>query len=144
MDASIGASVVRPYVFPSVLNKVYSISDNSAKGHGSQGVYETGGQNYSPKDLAQFQKNYSLPITPIAVNIGGNNDSETCVIQSYKCSEANLDTQFITAVAQDLPTWFWSVNKVMRILSVGNVHGGSIHGVRMHSMRRYMAGGYVA
>jgi tripeptidyl-peptidase-1 len=107
MDRSFGAD--RPYVFPSVLNKVYSISDNSGKNRGSQSVFETTGQNYSPEDLALFQRNYSLPVAPIAFNIGGNNDSLTCKIQSYKCSEANLDTQFITAVAQDTPTWFWSV-----------------------------------
>jgi tripeptidyl-peptidase-1 len=112
MEASVGGSQDKPYVYPSVLSTLYGVGSNSANGHGSQSVFETAGQNYSPRDLTQFQKNYSLPVTPIAHNIGGQNDSETCVIQSYKCSEANLDTQQITAMAQDLPTWFWSVEKV--------------------------------
>ena len=98
----------RPWVYPSVLNRVYSIGSNSAQHHGSQGVYETGsGTNYSPDDLSLFQGFFNITQTPIARDIGGANSSAACKAINYKCSEANLDVQFITAVAQDLPTWFW-------------------------------------
>ena len=89
------------------LQNAYNIDkDTSALTHGSQSVFESLGQYYSPSDLTSFAKsnNYSL------VNVkdhGGHQSSAECESNPNNCGEANLDVQYITAVAQGVPTTFY-------------------------------------
>jgi tripeptidyl-peptidase-1 len=99
-----------PCCTPTLLNKVYNFTTNSGSGLGSQSVFETGTQTMSPADLAKFQTKYASMAAPqpIAHDIGGNVDDNTCKYLSFECGEANLDIQYIMAQAQDVPTTFWS------------------------------------
>ena len=65
----------------------------------------------SAADLAAFQKKYGVPDQKIAKDFGGNVDDDTCKFLGYECGEANLDIQYITAIGQGVPSWFWSTDK---------------------------------
>jgi hypothetical protein len=46
-----------------------------------------------------------LPLSadhPVDHNVGGNSDDDTCKFLGFECGEANLDIQYITAVAQQV------------------------------------------
>jgi len=91
------------------LQSAYKIdNDTSSLTHGSQSVFESLGQYYSPSDLTAFAKSNNY----IPVNItdeGGHQSSSECLSDPNSCGEANLDVQYITAVAPGIPTTFWYV-----------------------------------
>jgi len=80
-----------------------------------QSVFESLGQSYSPDDLTKFQETYNLPVQGVAEVIG-TNDPSTCVTNPDNCGEANLDVQYIMAMAQGSPTIYWSIDQ-----SVGDI-----------------------
>jgi len=74
-------------------------------------VYETIGQTFSPSDLTLFQKQFSLPLEPVSHVIGGHSDNHACATaHGNNCIEANLDVQYLMAVANNVPTtyYYWS------------------------------------
>jgi len=75
----------------------------------SQSVMGTAGQSYSPFDLTVFQTQYSLPVN--SLNLVGDNSPSDCTADLNNCFEANLDTQYINSIAEDAPTWFWSIDE---------------------------------
>ena len=77
---------------------------------GSQSVWESIDQDYSPQDLTDFQTNFQLPIEAVAKDIGGYNLSSTCVISPDDCGEANVDVQYMMAVSQVTPTVYYYDN----------------------------------
>jgi len=99
---------------PNFLHHYYNISTASgpppAPVLGSQSVFETG-QYASAKDLAQFQHTYGTPAVKVAKDVNGFMDDDTCEFLNFECSEANLDLQYITAIGERVPTWFWGNNK---------------------------------
>jgi len=99
-----------PCCTPAALREMYNIS-GSGDGLGSQSVFETAGQTMSAADLLAFQTKYGVPHHKVDRDIGGGIDDDTCKFLPYECGEANLDIQYITAVAQDVPTTFWSTSK---------------------------------
>jgi len=105
--ASGPAPIVTGSVTPALLNKYYNVASNGGKNLGSQSVYETINQDYSPDDLSLFQKNFGLPVEAIAQDIGGFNLSTTCTKSPDDCGEANLDVQYLMAVAQEVPTIYY-------------------------------------
>jgi len=56
--------------------------------------------------LTQFQKQYKVAQNAITKVVGTNHPA-TCSVNPNGCAEANLDVQYIMAVAQNAPTWFW-------------------------------------
>jgi len=95
-------------VTPKVLNSYYNITSNTvSQTKATQSLFESLGQSYSPDDLSQFQTLYSLPKDTLDTVIGTNNPS-ACKSNPNNCAEANLDVQYIMAVAQLAPTTFWS------------------------------------
>jgi tripeptidyl-peptidase-1 len=92
------ALLITNYAIPSVVVK------NKAT---TQAVFEAG-QSFSPTDLATFQKNYNVKSNPIT-NIIGPNKPNICPINPGLCDEANLDVEYLTAMAQGAPTTFWAV-----------------------------------
>ena len=69
-------SAVDNCVNPTLINKVYNISDyNSSSPTNSQAVASFLKQFFSPRDLSEFQTNFSLPAKPIAKVLGYNNES---------------------------------------------------------------------
>lgn len=87
------------------LNRVYDIKSNKAGPLATQGLYEALNQSWSPSDLLKFQRIFKLPEQPIVDNIGGHKYFANCTFGI--CGEANLDVQYIMAVAQDSPTTYY-------------------------------------
>jgi tripeptidyl-peptidase-1 len=99
-------------VTPQMLNSFYEIPSNDGKFHGSQSLYEALDQDYSPDDLHDFQLYFSLAVNPVALDINGHNSSTYCVVPinqtaNGNCTEANLDVQYIMAVAQNVSTVYY-------------------------------------
>eukprot|EP01040_Poterioochromonas_malhamensis_P002533 gene2533-2694_t len=94
-------------VTPALLNEYYHITSNKGNSKASQAVYESLEQYYSPNDLAQFEKTYGIPSQAVAYDIGGYESDSQCVQNSNNCAEANLDVQYLIAVAQGVPTTYW-------------------------------------
>jgi len=91
-----------------VLRKAYNLpADSGSQTHGSQAVFETDGQSYSPEDLSTFAKREGF-VAPKINDIGGHVVKDC---SGDECIEANLDVQYITGVAPKVPTTFWFVTK---------------------------------
>jgi len=72
------------------------------------GVFEALGQSYADADLAQFQSDYDLPRVKVAKIIGPN-DPSSCQSDPNNCVEAELDVEYILAMAQNAPLTYWSI-----------------------------------
>ena len=90
------------FVNPALINSFYGIGSNTGNTEGSQSVFATIGQNYSPNDLSQFQQQFGLPIQSVATNIGGNNDDSACASSVSDCSEANRKFKIYGLIRFDL------------------------------------------
>jgi tripeptidyl-peptidase-1 len=98
-------------VIPSVINQVYGVKSNKvATPKATQALFEALGQQYSPDDLTSFQQAYNLPTQKIS-KVVGTDDGSQCSWNPNACAEANLDVQYMMAVAQNSPTWFWSIDQ---------------------------------
>jgi tripeptidyl-peptidase-1 len=100
------------YITPSVIDRIYNIaaSAHDGKNYGSQAVYETIGQTFSPSDLEEFQTFFELRVQAVSEVIGGHSDNHACESNyANDCVEANLDVQYMMAVAQNVPTvyYYW-------------------------------------
>ena len=90
-----GASKCHNLVTPGVLAQRYKLSSSSANvASNSMAVAEFQGQYYKPTDLSTFSSACNKPVT-VAKTIGGNQDSAGI--------EAELDIEYIRAVASDVP-----------------------------------------
>jgi tripeptidyl-peptidase-1 len=95
-------------VTPAILNSYYNITSNTVSStKATQSLFESLGQSFSPSDLTQFQSLYKLPNDPLDTVIGPNTPTD-CTKNPNNCAEANLDVQYIMAVAQIAPTTYWS------------------------------------
>lgn len=92
---------------PAVLNELYAVPSNDGRNFGSQSVFETINETFSRADLTQFQTSFSLPLQQPSTIIGGHVDEGPCGGGFGNCGEANLDIQFIMAMAQSIPTTYW-------------------------------------
>lgn len=101
-------------VVPSLLNSFYNIGSNTGNNLTDQAVYAILDQTLSPSDLATFQQQFGLPLQPIASEVGGRVDDNACSLDINDCMEANLDVQYVMAVAQAVPTiyYYWTGNDV--------------------------------
>jgi tripeptidyl-peptidase I len=106
-SSNIFASVASGSVSPTLLNEFYNIRSNRGTTKSSQAVYETIGQNLSPKDLTRFQTYFGLPLEPVTTLIGGQVSDDLCIKSPESCTEANLDTQYLMAISQGSPTTHW-------------------------------------
>jgi subtilase family serine protease len=108
MRAAGYTSLYAGYITPGVLNAYYGITNNTGSTRTTQAVYETNGQTYSPKNLAQFQANYGLPQYKVSAVVGGHENSTLCSAgQTTPCDEANADIQYLMGVSQLTPTTYW-------------------------------------
>jgi len=94
---------------PALLSSFYKItSDTVASAKATQSLFEALKQYFSPTDLKSFQTQFRLPAQAITKVIGTNLPT-SCNSNPNNCVEANLDVQYIMAIAQGSPTWFWSI-----------------------------------
>jgi len=91
-----GASHCSKLVTPNVLEQRYKLtsSNGAAAGSNSMAVAEFQGQYYKPTDLSTFSSACGKTVE-VATTIGGNQDSAGI--------EAELDIEYIKAVAPDVP-----------------------------------------
>jgi tripeptidyl-peptidase-1 len=91
---------------PATLKSYYKVTGEGSTSV-SQSVVETINQVASPSDLATFQQEFSLPSQEIASDIGGHNSDLFCKINPNSCAEANLDVQYMMAMAPGTPLTYW-------------------------------------
>jgi len=95
-------------VTPQFINQFYNIKSNKGSAKATQSVFEDT-QDFSSTDLSTFQSTYNLPNQAVAKVVGPNDESQ-CDADPNNCGEANLDLQYMMAVAQNSPTWFWAID----------------------------------
>jgi subtilase family serine protease len=104
----VGLGSVSQYITPEFLNSHYNIIVNgsgSLAGFGSQLVYSTIGQSFSPSDLHTFQDTFGLPaLTPDTSTYDFNQmtqlyDSDAACKSVSNCVEGNLDVQYTLSVS---------------------------------------------
>jgi tripeptidyl-peptidase-1 len=95
-------------VGPSTLFTTYNIPSQAVANAGAtSGLFEAG-QYFVPLDIQEFQANFSIIANPVA-NVVGNNDPTQCS-NINNCAEAELDIQYLLAMAQSSQLTFWSIN----------------------------------
>jgi tripeptidyl-peptidase-1 len=95
------------FVTPEMLNSFYDVRNNTGNHLSSQGVFETLGQSFSPVDLKYFQTFFGLAVEPVAADINGHESDRACRQNEDNCIEANLDVQYMMAMAQHVPTTYY-------------------------------------
>ena len=107
------------YLTPQSLFEYYNIFTNNGMNLTTQSVFEALGNTMSTSDLTLFQQYYNLPIQGITNDIGGHVESNPCTPGNpIECMEANLDVQYIMAIAQNVPTTYWyDTNQTMLFLN---------------------------
>lgn len=73
-------------------------------------VYESLGQSFSPSDLSSFQSKMGTTVDAVDTVIGPNSPS-VCAFNPNSCVEANLDVQYLMAMAQTAPFTYWSIDQ---------------------------------
>jgi tripeptidyl-peptidase-1 len=95
---------------PALLNEFYSIESNVGSAEVGQAVFETG-QFWSAIDLDEFQQYFGLPAQEVATEEGGSQmNDNVCSLAPNACTEANLDLQYMMAVANTSPMTYWNVD----------------------------------
>ena len=92
-------------ITPAKLNAFYNMT-GSGSDKSTQAIFATIGQNVSPTDLTQFQREHGLRVQGVNV-INDHNSHDVCVKNAELCSESNLDVQYIMAASQKSPTTHW-------------------------------------
>jgi tripeptidyl-peptidase I len=96
---------------PQTIFQTYHIQNPVVQNPNSnQSLFEGLGQDFSPADLTTFQQQFGLTQTAVSSVIGPN-DGTACTADPNSCGEANLDVQYIMAVAQNANTVYWSIDQ---------------------------------
>jgi tripeptidyl-peptidase-1 len=96
-------------VSPQTIWQFYGVANASVTRVVTQSLFESLGQNFSPADLKTFQQQFGL-VQQAVTTVIGPNDPTQCSANPDNCAEANLDVQYIMAVAQRATTTFWSIS----------------------------------
>merc|ERR1712166_1095353 len=89
-------------VTPAKLKSFYGVTGVGSPSI-TQSVYEGICQTASPSDLSKFQKQFGLDDEAIATDIGGRVSNIICKFNPNSCAEANLDVQYMLAMAPGSP-----------------------------------------
>jgi tripeptidyl-peptidase-1 len=93
-------------VYPQFLYSFYNSSYPYGSAPASQAVFGSLDQSFSPDDLQQFQEIFNLTVLPAAGAYNGHVYNNACYVDTGNCDEASLDMQYITTMAQGVPTYF--------------------------------------
>ena len=94
------------HVDPATIKSYYKVTGEGSAS-ASQSVVETINQVASPSDLAAFQTEFGLASQTIATDIGAHNSDFICKVNPNSCAEANLDVQYMMAMAPGSPLTYW-------------------------------------
>eukprot|EP01042_Synura_sphagnicola_P002471 gene2471-2969_t len=92
--------------YPQLLYNYYNASAPYGGAPATQAVFGSLGQAFSPEDLTTFQESFGLTVKPAAGAYNGQMDNNACYVDTSNCDEASLDVQYITAMAQLVPTYY--------------------------------------
>ena len=100
-------------ITPQKLQRFYGIDAEYMYASGpptraTQALFETIGQEYSPRDLRTFDGFFDLPVHENLTSVGGH-VVDRCD-DPGDCAEGNLDVQYMTALAPRAPTTFFYVD----------------------------------
>ncbi|KAH8060134.1 tripeptidyl-peptidase [Aureococcus anophagefferens] len=100
-------------ITPQKLQRFYGIDAEYVYASGpptraTQALFETIGQEYSPRDLRTFDGFFDLPVHENLTSVGGH-VVDRCD-DPGDCAEGNLDVQYMTALAPRAPTTFFYVD----------------------------------
>ncbi|KAH8065662.1 pro-kumamolisin [Aureococcus anophagefferens] len=99
-------------VTPKTLASYYDV-DTALDGAGAtQSVFETDLETYSPGDLEAFEAEFDLRKSRVS-DVGAHVSDEACAADADACSEANLDVQYITALAPGAETVYWYLDETV-------------------------------
>jgi len=106
---------------PALLKKIYNAPPPATRGtrlaleraNTTQVVYATLGQYWSPSDRALFERSMSIPEDNYVRQFAGNSKSgdEQCRVNPNFCAEANLDVQYMMAMAPWARLGYWYVHE---------------------------------
>jgi len=97
-------------VNPALVTQYYGVKNTVVQSSkATQSLFEALGQDFSPEDLSSFQQANGLNNNAVT-NVIGPNDPTQCSSNPDNCGEANLDVQYIMAIAQNSPTTYWSID----------------------------------
>ncbi|KAH8061623.1 pro-kumamolisin [Aureococcus anophagefferens] len=77
-----------------------------------ESVFETDLETYSPGDLEAFEAEFDLRKSRVS-DVGAHVSDEACAADADACSEANLDVQYITALAPGAETVYWYLDETV-------------------------------
>lgn len=103
---------------PIKIRKVYNVAPIAARGtrlakeraNTSQCVYATLGQHWSPNDRTRFQSNFQIPTDNYVRQLDhgdGKSGDQVCMADANECAEANLDVQYMMAMAPWARMGYW-------------------------------------
>lgn len=98
-------------VTPAGLKSFYNVDETGGSSNQSQCIFESLGQYTSESDLAAFLKKFSLPEKKIAEDIGNHVSDSECETNPDNCGEANLDAQYMVAMAPETPLTNWYIEE---------------------------------
>ena len=107
--ASTGAPL--GYMTPNTLRAYYNMSKAMGSINSTQMIFASSNQYYSPKNLADFQRDHGFPVQPAVLEYGGHSNDTKCRLINERCMEGNLDMQYITTMSPLSPTMFWYTDK---------------------------------
>jgi tripeptidyl-peptidase-1 len=94
-------------ITPQSLYSHYSINPKLGNAFTSQATFQCKDQTFVPSDLTAFQTYFGLPVQSLASSYGEHISNSACKKGSdgiETCSEANLDLEYMMAIAQGVPT----------------------------------------
>jgi tripeptidyl-peptidase-1 len=99
------------YVTPQLLSQYYGIDNTVVSNGATQSLFEALGQQFDNDDLNTFQSQFGLYENNIT-DIVGNDIPSACFESTGadNCGEANLDVQYIMAIAQMAETTYWNID----------------------------------
>jgi len=110
LTASTASTACDGYICPSKLRSFYNMpASNDGSSAISTAVFESG-EDFSPGDLARFQRLFSLPENPVTSfrgNFQGDSTAD-CDIDPNQCGEANLDVQYLLGLSSKSPLTYWN------------------------------------
>lgn len=103
----INYAFVTGFTYPKLINEYYNIDSNQGNPLATQAVFETSGQTFSTVDMTIFEGMFNLPIAQPVIDMNDHITSTACV-GIKDCAEANLDMQYMMAIAQNTSTMYVS------------------------------------
>ena len=92
---------------PNTLRDYYNMSKAMGSINSTQMIYASIDQYYSPKNLADFQRDHGFPVQPAVLEYGGHSNDTKCEVNFRYCVEGNIDMQYIMTMSPQSPTTYW-------------------------------------